>query len=180
VRVKVLKRVLVGGIAVLIVLLVLSIVALRQIDFEVPNPAMVIENQLDFEVLLLVEAEADQSWQEFVDANEIASLFVMEPGRVLSLATRATQAATRSGFCTSELRVWHFLRVADGSDFDTAVFERPAPGLARPDVVLDSEDFELVHTLGPGFCHENRRDDTYVIGDEPWATVADFQDEEAG
>ena len=87
---------------------------------------------------------------------------VLEPGQTSNAGS--TMAGPNN--CVSANTASFFLRPNDDLELEDS---------ERPSVPVTVDDFELVSTLGPGFCFETRRDSSWVVG-EPFLTREDFDE----
>lgn len=128
------------------------------VPIEHPPPSVTIENPFEFDVVR-VHGGGSASWQ---DSLESSFLGVIPAGGERSIGSRTTGGTDRH--CASEAAMIHFLRAAH-SDVDLDDGE-------IADLGLTPGGFELVFTLGPGYCFGSANGSTYVIGD-PFDSVAD-------
>ena len=143
--------------AVLLVGLVLGLRELECIGFEAKTPRVEIINEFDFD-LVRVTTGTGESLEEAFNRQDVFG--VLEPGQT----SYAGGSMAGPNNCVSANSASFFLRPNDDLELR---------GREPGSVTLD--DFELVSTLGPGFCFETRRDSSWVVG-EPFLTREDFDE----
>ena len=131
-----------------------------------PLPTVTIVNPFEFDVYQ-TRGFVDESWQRAVQkrADNQAEIFGVGATMEDSVASGTGVAGPPGSNCVGELVVWHFLRAVDTSGWELSAGGPSISSGYSPD------DFELIHTLGPGFCFEDRTGSDYVIGNDPWMTT---------
>lgn len=137
-----------------------------------PPPSIEFVNENDFDVFVRRGAEVELTLEQIIDGEGTPSpiLLRVPRGETVMFTTQITALDAPAEFCINPQRAWFFFRIAEGAE---VVPVEPDQQWIDPEIYGDS--LELIHTLGPGFCHESRTGDEYIIGEEPWRTFDDFQ-----
>ena len=129
-----------------------------------PPPTVEMTNPNDFPVLVIrgsIENPADEDFERFAGRG---GLFSLIPENSTLNFPSSTEGEIGGAQCARETGVLRFLRIVDETGLE---FEDPYT--VRN---IEPSNFEVFFTLGPGYCFENRRGDSYTIG-EPFLTIND-------
>ena len=138
--------------------------------FEQLPSEITIVNEFDFDVVVLRGA-VDGDVNDVIEERDADNLSVQlrESGAEFRLRqTFPSRGEDINGddlFCANEAEVLWVLEVLDTSGWT----DNGPPNFRN----FSPDDFDLVLTVGPGYCVDSRRSSTYVLGD-PYSTVADL------
>ena len=137
---------------------------------EQPPVGITIVNEFDFDVVVLggaVDGDVNDVIEER-DADNVSVQLRKAGSEFRFLPTFSSSGEDINGddlFCANEAEVIWVLEVLDTSGWT----DNGPPNFRN----FSPDDFDLVLTVGPGYCVDNLRTSTYVLGD-PYPTVADL------
>ena len=137
---------------------------------EQPPVGITIVNEFDFDVVVLggaVDGDVNDVIEER-DADNVSVQLRKAGSEFRFLPTFSSSGEDINGdglFCANEAEVIWVLEVLDTSGWT----DNGPPNFRN----FSPDDFDLVLTIGPGYCVDNLRTSTYVLGD-PYPTVADL------
>ena len=137
---------------------------------EQPPVGITIVNEFDFDVVVLggaVDGDVNDVIEER-DADNVSVQLRKAGSEFRFLPTFSSSGEDINGddlFCANEAEVLWVLEVLDTSGWT----DNGPPNFRN----FSPDDFDLVLTVGPGYCVDNLRTSTYVLGD-PYPTVADL------